>query len=332
MKNTFTILVITLISLLNLGCASTSPDSYNGATKNYNANYFDNNDSIEFKYAFRYLMPTAERVKFEATLEASDYISDNWNKKMQSEGFNALTIGATGTDTLSSNGQAAGLALSLVDDYLTSQSEKEMFSYMVFSDDWLEGNFTDAISAHTVARKKTLNAIRKTALEFDYVVVCIAHCEESMATFELVSTNQDKYKGVFHPEKLSLILYLSELTKIEDDAIEKRVFSSDSNFQAKHWDINITGNEAGFSYKTILIPDGKNGIYKQESYEIATTDYTFNQTPIGRNFLRSLSAKMKNWIVVDVDTQYELAVINGQLYSPVNESSAKSFKGARTKE
>ena len=203
---------------------------------------------------------------------------------------------------------------------------------MVFSDEWLDSHVQDAEEAHSIAREKTLAALHETATAFDYKIVCIANCNERMPTFELISTNQGKYINQFHPEKLSLVLYLSELEKIESDATERKTFSQDSNFQAKYWEIHVTGNDSGFTYVTKDVPGGTTGIYKQETYVLPTTDYDINQTPLGRKFFRLLSSKMTNWVVADIRGNYELALLNGELYHPVNMSSAKSFNGARTKE
>ncbi|MBA6417586.1 hypothetical protein H4J50_16370 [Colwellia sp. 6M3] len=332
MKHTFNILLITLISLLNYGCASSAPDSYRGATKSYDADYFDNNDSIEFKYAFRYLMPVAERTKFENTLQNSNYKSTEWTSKMQSEGFNALAISATGTGAFSADGQAAGLALSLVDDYLTGRSEKREFDYMVFSDEWLGGSFTDPDKAHEVAKQKTLNALIATAKEFDYEMVCKSNCDKRMSVFELISTNQSKYIGQYHPEKLSVVLYLSELTALENNAIEKKVFSKDSSFVATEWKIQISSYKTDFSYKVIQVPEVIQNSFKQLTYEIPEKAFKIHKTPFGRKFFRQLSSRLDNWVMVDATGAYELALINGQLYNPVNESSARRFKGAKTTE
>mgnify|MGYP000288908472 CR=1 FL=1 len=332
MKNPLSILMITLIAFLTYGCAGHPPDSYKGASTNYDADYFDYNDTIEYKYAFRYLLPAKERLKLVNKLNNTKDNSDSWTKKMRSDGFNALTISAVGTNAFSSEGQAAGLALSVVDSFLEGRSEKRRFSYMVFSDEWLGGTFTDVEQVREVAKKKTLIKLKEVAKVFDYNIKCIANCDKNMATFELNSINQAKYKNQFHPEKLSLELYLTTPEKIDSDALERKIFSQDSNYQSKIWKIKLSGGDDAIEYKTVQSPDHIERTYNQASYVSANTNYNIHQTPLGRNFLRLISKKMPNWVYADTVDSYEVAILNGELYNPTQESSVKRFRGAKTVE
>ena len=332
MEKILKILQVTFISIFIYSCASSPPDTYKGAWGVYDADYFDTNRTIEFKYKFRYLMPTHERLKFESKLENSNYKSDSWTKKMQSEGFNALAISATGTNAFSAGGQAAGLALSLFDDYLRGRPEQERFFYMVFSDEWLGKRFDDADKAHEAAKEKTLNALRATAHAFDYEVSCKYDCEKRLSVFELTSTNQNKYIGKYHPKVISAILSLSSLEKTPETSLDRKVFSSDSNYKAKIWNINLLSNESELIYTELKVAEYLQETYKQKTFSFVENGYALHQTPLGRQMLRSLSASMPNWVVVNNNSTWEFALTNGELYDPQSTSSAKGFYGARTTE
>lgn len=70
MKNFYTILLITIVSIINIGCANVQPDNFRGAYANNDTDFYGERErSDKFKYAFRYLLPYTERMKFESKLK-----------------------------------------------------------------------------------------------------------------------------------------------------------------------------------------------------------------------------------------------------------------------
>lgn len=251
---------------------------------------------------------------------------------MQGDGFNSLAIAATGTNVFSSGGQAAGLALSVLDSLLTNHEEKRKFSHMVFSDEWLGEKTDDAGKAHTLAKQKTLEALQETAKAFDYDLKCKYDCDKSISSYELISTDQEKYKGMYHPQKIVAYILLRAPEKLPDDAFERSLFSQDTNFKAEQWHVAfMTGaDELPLEFKEDIHSDDITAFYNQSSAMIPQRHYDLSQTPLGRNMLRHLSAQLPNWAMADVASRFELALTNGVIYRVYDTDSADDAYGLKT--
>jgi hypothetical protein len=329
MRNKINILLITALSFLSYGCAST--DTWFGNRTIYDTDLENVNDSIEFKYAFRQIMPKNERVNFEKKLSDSNYKSDTWTKTMQREGFNALAIEASGVGALSQSGQAMGLGLSLVDSYLNGLSEVDQFSYMVFSDEWLGGKFDNKDEAHKVAISKTATAIGETIKDFGYSMRCIAECGNLISNYELTRIVDKKPKD-YHPEKLYAQLIALGFKETND--LDKKIFSNDSHFKAYKWVVRIIDTNGKSindkKHKTLSIPESFNTpLLKQATFK-DIRGYDLYQTKLGRDIVKSLSTKLKNWVVADNKSLVEYGLMNGEMYRFSGSSSAKDFRGNLT--
>lgn len=324
MKSIINTLFVMVFCCLSYGCAS--PDSWIGARTSFNADFHNVNESIEFKYAFRYIMPRNERARLEKILANSNYKSSTWTDNMQREGFNALAISAVGINAFSSTGQGIGLGLSVVDSFLSGLSEIPKFNYMVFSDKWLGKHFKSKDDAHKQAIVKTIEALKESVQEFDYQIRCKYNCDNVISTFELISTDQQKYAGIYHPEKLIATLVFRPFE--ESTELDKKVFTKDSYYISRTWAIILTDpNKDNFTYNETPIPKGyQTSIFHQESFK-DVKGFDIYQTVLGRNIAKALSEKLPNWVMADNDSLIEFGVTNGKIYLFGGTGAAKKFHG-----
>jgi len=229
-------------------------------------------------------------------------------------------------NAFSSTGQGVGLGLSVVDSFLSGLSDIPKFNYMVFSDKWLGKHFENKDGAHKQAIVKTIEVLKETVPQFDYQILCKYNCENTISTFELISTNQQKHEGKYHPKKLIATLIFRPFE--ESTELDRKVFTRDSFYISSTWAISIIDpNKNNFTYNETPIPKGyQTSIFHQESFK-SVRGFDIYQTVLGRNIAKALSEKLPNWIMADNDSMIEYGLTNGKLYLFGDTGSAKNFHG-----